>query len=106
MAACQAILAAQRRRNAQKDSDENLGSPVNPGSPIQSEATRARERSRMQQSLKRAIKAQEKKLFQLFSIWDLDGNGHIDRAEFRRALTMLGIKAEGVLRWVRDIYTE
>ena len=58
MAACQAILAAQRRRNAAQDEADNLGGKQggggSPGSP--SENTRRRDRH-MRQDLRKALYA-------------------------------------------------
>lgn len=75
----QAILAADRRRKKEAADAANLVPPV--------------ERAGVgQEAILKALKSQRWKLGKMFEMWDHDGNGSIDKSEFRSALLMLGLK--------------
>ena len=44
-----------------------------------------------------ALSARGAKVVQLFQEWDASGDGHVDKAEFARALSLLGLPAERAL---------
>ena len=76
----QAILRAQRHRHAKENDAANLGGMPKEKSNV------------LTTTLRKRLKANSDKLYQLFSIWDEDESGAIDEREFRRAIVMLGLK--------------
>ena len=79
----QAILAANRRNNNAKASAGTIcGGGGGGGSRT----------LHVSMNLRTALKENSARLYQLFKLWDEDGNGTIDENELLRAVKMLGIK--------------
>ena len=90
----QAILRANKHRREATAAAASLGGGdcSRPGSPSLSSPTKDKDKSHLD-DLRRALKSRAVDLYRLFGIWDADGNGTLDALEFKRAITMLGLRA-------------
>jgi Ca2+-binding EF-hand superfamily protein len=80
------------RKNMQgEDEASKLGSNVLDAS--KAKGTRAQRVATMDAQLKKFLRGYGGRLVDLFRTWDLDGDGLVDRKEFRRALKALGYDA-------------
>jgi hypothetical protein len=75
-----------KRDGVGDDQEEGVASRVLQGTVLNSTAT-------VQEQLKEALDTHLEKVTSLFSAWDENGDGRVSRREFRRAVTLFGLKA-------------